>query len=304
MPKRATSGVLLSMVFAGSGGPPPSVARRSGGTPHGQKPYRFNFKEVLPSGKEKKVGLFRVDAGEKNVPFVFLDEALPDVGAAPSVRLHHGFKYNGTFGHTLLCGAHRETGCPLDIVFQRENKFSGKVEPYRGVWRWVATGIKMKPFTFTKGKLAGKTVPYQRCMLLVPDSQYDDFMEYREEFEDKGGLRGQVFHVRRKDDPKSSRIGTTWRPVESMTDEEMMEKFEEVAADYGLPVEQFIRPYDYEHVLKVPSDEELMTAARWIAGDMGLDLNSLLVGGTPSEETEAVSSTASTVEGDEDEVPF
>lgn len=293
------------MVFSGSGGPPPSQTRREGGTPAGQKPYRFNFSEVLPNGKSKKVGLFRVDAGEKSVPFVFLDEALPDVGACPSVRVHHGFKFNGTFGHTILCGAHRSTGCPLDLVFQRENRFSGKVEPYRGVWRWVATGIKMKPFTFTKGKLAGKTVPYQRCMLLVPDNQYDDFVEYREQFENEGGLRGKVFHVRRKDDRKSSKIGTSWRPVDEMTDAQMMEKFEEVAADYGLPVEQYIRPYDYEHVLKVPSDEELMSASRWIAGDMGLDLN-LLLKGTPAAASgsAAAASAASTTEGDEDEVPF
>ena len=294
------------MVFAGSGGPPPSQTRKAGGTPAGQKPFGFNLREALPNGKTKKIGLFRVDPGEKNVPFVFLDEALPNAGAAPSVRVHHGFKYNGSFGHVCLCGSHRSTGCPLDLVFQRENKFSGKVEPYRGVWRWVATGIKMKPFTFTRGKLAGKTVPFQRCMLLVPDNQYDDFMEYREQFEDEGGLRGKVFHVRRKDDKMSSKIGTSWRPVDSLTDEQMMEKFEESAADYGLAVEQYIRPYDYEHVLRVPADDELMETARWIAGDMGVDLTRLLNGSSLSDSTATSTVATSTTanEADGDEIPF
>ena len=81
------------MVYQGSGGPPPSQVRRTGTLPGGQKPFGFHFYENLPNGKKKKVGLFNIKPGEKNVPFVFLDEAKPDAGPAPSVRVHQGFKF-------------------------------------------------------------------------------------------------------------------------------------------------------------------------------------------------------------------
>lgn len=287
------------MVFRGSGGPPPSTIKRGEGARLGRKPFGFHFYEVLENGKRKKVSRFRVGVDEKDVPFLFLDEALPDIGAAPSVRVHE-FKFNGAFGNILLCNSHKDEGCPVDVVFKRESKFTGKVEPMRGTWKWVATGIKMKPFTYTKGPMAGTVVPYQRCMLLVSDKQYGTFEAYREQYADQGGLRGKIFNVRRSNDQRSSKIGETWIPAGSMTDEEMIDKFSEAAGNYGLPVEKFLAPLDYEHVLKELSAEEMLDAAQWIATDHGVQLD--LTNGAQAPTPE--STVASEEEEDEDHVPF
>jgi len=41
---------------------------------------------------------------------------------------------------------------------------------------------------------------------------------------------------------KSARIGDDWTPVEHWTDEKMMDYFKAAAAEYGLAVEDYIRP--------------------------------------------------------------
>jgi len=299
------------MVYQGSGGPPPSQVRSKGGAGiyPGQKPFSFGLYEVLNNGKRKKIGLFRVNQGESKVPVVFLDEAKPEIEAAPSIRVHDGFKYGGKYGNLVLCVSHRPGGCQLDKALEREHKCFpnckqpcpkiDKMESVRGSWRWVASVIKMKPFKLTVGPNAGKTLHYQRSLLLVPDSQYDEFMAYREQFEEEGGLRGKVFHVRRKGDQRSSKIGTTWAPVGKMTDEEMMEKFEDAAADYGLTAEEYCRPFNYEDVLKELSDDEIAQAAKWIAGERGISLD-----GSSSSAAPAIKTAETDEEEDADEVPF
>lgn len=285
------------MVYKGSGGPPPSQVRRENAERIRNKPFGFNFYEVLPNGKKKKVGRFRVDVGEKDVPFVFLDEALPDIGAIPSVRVHE-FKFNGSYGNISVCNAHKAEGCLMDKALERPNPFrNGEVTPLKGSWKWVGTGIKMKPFTYTKGPLAGQTINHQRCMLLVPDKQYPMFMAFRETYEKLGGLRGKVFNVRRDDDKRSSKIGTLWMPAGEMTDEEMTEKFAESAGLYGLPIEDYIRPYDYEHVLRELTTEEMNDAAKWVAAENNVDLG--LGGDKPKTETDD-----SSTEDDDTEIPF
>jgi len=299
------------MVYQGSGGPPPSLARATGGSHMGNKPFGFHFYEVLPNGKRKKVSGFRINPGEKDVPFVFLDEATPEAGAAPSIRIHE-FKYNGTFGNIVICNSHRSEGCVMDKALERDHTcFPGCKQPctrigskesIKGGWKWVATGIKMKPFTYQKGPLAGTVLPYQRCMLMVPDKQYEMFLAYREQYASMGGLRGKVFNVRREDNQRSSKIGTLWLPAGEMTDEQMMEKFEGVAADYGLPVEQYIRPVDYQYALRELTNEEMGAAAKWVAAENNVDLNQ-------STSVSVATASAKTVpvddsESDDSEVPF
>lgn len=300
------------MVYSGTGGPPPAAtaeARKKSGLPGGQKPFGFKLTEDLPSGKTKDVSLFRVNPGEKDVPLLILDAARVETAEAPSVRVHHGIKFNGSFGHIIVCACHRSAGCPIDPVFTRPNKFTGKTEPTRGAWRWVLTGIKMKPFTYTKGKLAGKTVPFQRCAVLVPERAgpsggvtYDDVMAYREQFDADGGLRGRVFNVRRSSDSKSSTIGTMWTPSAHLTDEQMMAKFEQAAADYGLPVERYIAPFDYERVLRVLPEDELERAAKWIAAEIGASTTEQQAPKVLPVSQSTVDTTAE--DDDSDEIPF
>ena len=262
---------------------------------------------MLPSGKRKKVGRFRADVGEKNVPFLFLDDALPATGAAPSVRTHE-FKFNGTYGNITICNAHLGEGCLMDKALEREHSCFpnckqpceriGNLEQIKGGWRWVATGVKMKPFKYTKGPLAGQTLDHQRCLLLVPDKQYAMFMAFRETYEAQGGLRGRVFNVTREDNQRSSKIGTVWIPTgEQLTDEDMASKFEASAGMYGLPVEDFIRPYNYEHVLRELTTDEMNEAAKWVAAENSVNLS----GSAPAPTPVAATTEA---EGDEAEIPF
>lgn len=279
------------MVYPGTGGLPPSVRKKSSGGPTTPKPYGFGLYEDLPSGKRKKIQTLRLQPGEKNVPVMFLDEAKFSTDAktlaAPSILIHDGIRFNNTFGNMIICTANSPEGCPLDVALQRKHTHAhwckescdreGKMEPTRGAWRWVATVIKFQPYTATKGPMAGKTLPFQRLMLLAPDAKkeqesiYAQLCAYREQF---GSLRGRIFNVRRSDDKFSAKCGTVWTPTGSrMTDEEMMEKFEESAEIYGLRVEQFIRPFDYEKVLAPLPADKLRDAAKWIAAENGVSLD-------------------------------
>lgn len=296
------------MVYKGSGGPPPSSVSSS---PKGKSNFfGLSLFEDLPSKKTKKIGLFRVEPGDNNVPFLFLDEALPSAEAAPSIRVHDGFKYNGKYGNFVICVQHRPGGCLLDKALEREHECAswcepncdkrGKNFPQRGSWRWVATGIKMKPYTIKGGKRAGDVIPYQRCMLLVPDKQYRVFMAFRDRFKDEGGLRGKIFNVSRPDKKSSPKIGDVWIPAGEMTDEEMMEKFEESANTYGMPVEHYIRPYNYEKVLKELTDQEMDALAREVAAENNVSLTGVV----EDEDADSSHATDGDDEADDDSVPF
>lgn len=295
------------MVYQGSGGPPPSAVRagRAAGN-LGQKPFGFHFYEVLPNGKRKKASRFRISPGEKDVPFLFLDDARLSSEHHPSVRTHE-FKFNGTFGNIVICNSDRGGGCLMDKALEREHKCFpsckqpclriGNRENARGTWKWVATGIKMKAFTYTRGPLTGKTVQYQRCLLLVPDKQYEMFIAFREQYDKIGGLRGKVFNVRRDNDQRSSKIGTYWLPAGELTDEEMLAKFESSAEDYGLPVEDYIRPFDYATVLKELTTDEMNNASQWVASELGVNLDG---SSAPAVTVAAVPLS----EGDAEPLPF
>ena len=111
----------------------------------------------------------------------------------------------------------------------------------------MATAIKLQPYTVMSGPNQGKVIPYTRGLILAGEDQYKTLLTYRKAWE---GLRGRVFNVSRSDGPFSPKIGDTWDPKAQLTDEEMMEKFADVAADYGLSVEDYCRPMDYETILK------------------------------------------------------
>jgi hypothetical protein len=308
-------------VYQGSGGPPPQKARKEGGgggggPRPGQKPFGFGLYEALPSGKNAKIWNYRVKVGEKNVPTLILDAASPENEHHPSVRIHDGFKFNGTFGNSLICVSHRPEGCLGDIALQKIHEHApwcktegpdactrlGEIDTIRGSWRWVATAIKLQPWTFQKGPLEGKTIPYQRTMLLVPESQYEDFMEKRETYKDKGGLRGMIFNVSREDKQRSSKIGTSWNWTgERLTDEEMMERFADAAAMYGLPVEEYCKPYDYEKVLREFTPDEMKSACAWIAAERGINLDSPT---EPVASTADAATTSSEGEGSDNDIPF
>jgi len=311
--------------FKGSGGPPPSVARERGvGGGSGRKPYSFRLYEKLPSGKNKGVGLLSIDQGDEDVEIIILDEALPggDEEWQPSIHIHDGFLYNGTYANTVICRRNEPEGCLLDIALQEPHTHApwckepkdpdnpqegectreGQTEPRMGGWRWVATAIKCKPFTFERGPLKGKTIPYHRCLLLATEESYKMLLTYRKAYASDGGLRGRRFKVSRSQAQRSARIGDKWDPDGRMSDEEMMERFRDTAGDYGLPVENYIKPMNYAQVLALPTAERMAQIAKWVAGERGVRLE-LPDGTTVGDFNPVASSVGGSGGGAEDESP-
>jgi len=311
------------MAFSSSGGPPPKMAREKG-LSGGQKPYGFRFYEKLASGKNKKIGFLQIDKGEEKVPILILDVASLDDGNEwdPSVYIHEKFRYNNTWQNYAICRCKTPEGCSLDAALQEPHTHApwckkpadeknpqegecdklGKPEPRKGAWRWVFTAIKLKPFTFERGKMIGKTIPYQRCLGLASEDQFKELLAYRKAYK---GLRGRLFNVSRSDGQFSAKIGDKWDPVEEWSDEKMMEHFADAAADYGLSPEDYVKAFDYEKVLPLPTVAEMAEISKWVAGERGINLDNPSAPPSGNPVANAVSDAATgDDENPEEDVPF
>jgi hypothetical protein len=312
------------MSFSGSGGPPPKQAREQG-LSGGQKPFGYRFYEKLANGKNKTIQFIGLDrdkttlVGEKDVKILILDEATPGGDEwQPSVYIHERFRFNGRFDNYAICRC-KAGGCQLDVALQEPHSHApwctkpadeknpqegecdrlGKPQDRRGAWRWAATAIKLKPYTVKSGPNEGKVIPYTRGLLLAGEDQYKTLLTYRKAW---GGLRGRIFNVSRGDGQFSPRIGGQWDPFgEPLTDEEMMEKFADSAADYGLAIEDYVRPMDYGTILALPTAEQIADIAKWVAGERGINLDGGKVEESPV--TSAVGSDAEPV-SDATDLPF
>lgn len=298
--------------YKGTGGPPPSEIRAQNAV-YGRKPFGYHLYEALPNGKNKKVSTFKLSPGEKNVPFVILDAArVADENL--TYKIHENIKFGGSFSNMVLCNNHLPEGCLLDKVLEKPHtcftkckqpcKLIGTKVPMPGTWKWVVSGLKMKPFTFEKGAMAGKTIAVQRCLLLVGNKQFDTFNAFRETFDAQGGLRGMTFIVSRSNDQRSPKIGETWIPTVRVSDEDLVTKCATSADFYGLPVEDFIRPFDYESVFRHLTTSEMASAAKWIGAEYKNELPGL--GDKPELGTSESSDSDLSVDSgnDDDDIPF
>lgn len=299
------------------------MAREKGISTGGQKPYGFRYYEELPNGKKKRVQFLSLDQtkddsgnkiGEKDVKILILDEAPPggENEWQPSIYIHERFKFNGGWDNYSVCRQKTPEGCLLDEALQQPHRHGafckddcdreGKPQRVKGRWRWICSGIKLKPYTIKSGPNQGKVIPYTRGLILMGEDQFKDLLAYRKAFK---GLRGRLFNVSRGDGQMAPRVGDSWDPVEEWSDEKMMEHFADAAADYGLPVEDYIKPFDYEKLFKLPSEKEIAEIARWVAGERGVKLGAMNSGGgapAPNPVAAAVADTAD--EESEDDVPF
>jgi len=219
------------------------------------KGYRLYEPAVNKDGDEiqKKIVDFSLKKGEKNRRVVVLDKELDY-----AIRMHKGFKHDGTWANMVVCRSALDDtrGCPLCETLDR-----------RYSWYLVATVIDLDGFTPTEGKNAGTNYPNLRRLLLIPDQVAETFETIGEELE--GGWRGTRFKVSRSSGDKSLRIGDNWREdfrAGKMTEQEMLDEFEEAAERYGIPVETFSQPIDYDSVLKPKSYEEMLEIAKAIKG--------------------------------------
>jgi hypothetical protein len=226
--------------YKGTGGPPPSP---SGGSRF--KKTEYSLYESLASGEKKKVSPFMLKAGQKDVPVVVLDDGLE---FTHSVRLHTRFKAGPGFNNHVVCLSGVDPrGCPLC-----------EVKDNLGKWFVCGTVLDGSEWAIPKGPRAGEIITHQRRLLLVNARQLEEFKDMAKDVE---GWRGQQFKVSRNTDEKSSRIGTRWTSKGRLTQEQLIEKFKDVAAKYGMPVEQYVAPINYDKMLEPMSREQLQQIA-------------------------------------------
>lgn len=256
--------------FAGAGAPP---VRAAGGAARGNFP-EFGFEESIvyktKEGERKqgkrRIFNFRVDCGEDNRPILLLDRMHSPATPRRAVYIHRFTGRDGKFGNLLVSTWKDDArGDPMNDALGKNNR-DGVWHPTEPTWYWALSGIDLGTTT-TK---AGKTYTNTRVLVLVTDRQKDQFLG----LEKMGkGLRGHLFNVSRdrhdvpdkkKNPPKTPAIGNKWDPQEPLTEEQMLNRFEKAAADYGLPVEKFLSPFDYPLIFKPKTREELEK----IAADM------------------------------------
>jgi hypothetical protein len=240
------------MGYRGTGGEPPPANKGAGG--QFKKPaYFFGEKVKGQKGPElKRISPFKVGVGQKDVPVVGLDEKLDY-----AVRIHPRFKAAGVFGNYAVCISKTDSrGCPLDAALNEEG----------GRWFLVGTVIDRSKWSppNPSAKNKGKVWTDNRRLLLIPRPQVEEMEGIVQKV---GGFRGAKFFVSRTSEKTSSRIGTTWFPDGKMTEEQMKQAFEKAAANYGMPVEKYIQPFDYDSILKAKPYVELQKIAQEIAAD-------------------------------------
>lgn len=259
--------------FTGAGGPPPQ--KGGGGGKRSKKIPKYGFDEpVTYAGRDgkirndmKPVFPWRLKPGEKNRPILLLDPK----GKRFSVYISGPFTAeDGLFGSLLVSPFRSDPqGDPMIEVLGKEP-----------TWYWVLTGIDLKPF---KSEQSGKTY-YSRVPVFVTDRQKSTFLTAEKMGQ---GLRGHVFNVSRDSDSKSYRIGSEWDFVEKWTDEEMAAKFADAAENRGMPLDQFLAPFDYEAMFEAKSYAELEKIAKSLKESATTRENVQLAGEEGGPETDA-----------------
>jgi len=240
--------------YRGSGGSKPAPRDPN------SKPSKFRGPAYILSEKvgdnEKKVTPFMVRVGTKSTPVVTLDHGEFDF----AVLLHARFKANGSWSNYVVCTKKSDPkGCPVCSVFTEKPS----------QWFLCGTLVDRSVWVIPDGKNKGKEISNQRRLLLVTASQVDQMELIGGKI---GGWRGAVFDVGRSTDQKSPRIGSNWFYSAKMTEEDMLELFEPAAAGYGLPVDQYIEPFNYEEILKPKSFEEMTKIAAAIKAEGAQEL--------------------------------
>ncbi len=241
--------------FAGDGGAPPPA---TGGGGFSRNDPMFGFYE--PTTKKtkddkpisKRVKTWYVPPGGKDKPCIVLDGA--DTPRY-SLKLHEFTGPDGKRG-SMICAINQATeprGDPVEEALDKEPK-----------WYWALTVIDLSTFTPTSGKNAGTTYSHFRRLLLVNKYQYQDMVGIEEK--DPNGWRGRKFLVSRDDDSKSSKIGTLWYPDGKLSEDELVEECKDAAESYGLPIEDFVRPFNYAEIIKAPTYDQAVKIAAQIKG--------------------------------------
>jgi len=255
------------MAHRGAGGPP---AKRSGGGGSNDKSvYHLSETVKTSNGPQlKMVKALKLRAGNKNQPILTLDD-IKTLDDGYSINLHM-FNLRGTKDNIVVCPktAADPRPCPVCEVLNKDPS-----------WYVVLSGIDRMKYTFERnkdGKKSEITYTDLRRLILVTSTWTQRMTTNARE----QSFRGALFEVSRSEPVESfengvkktnwkdsPRIGDVWYRSETYDEEKLKSEFEKRAALYGLPVEKFVAPFDYDVMLKPRSHQELQHIANDIRND-------------------------------------
>ncbi len=277
------------MAHRGAGGPPP---KRGGGRGNNEQALYYLSESITGSNgpQLKQVKALKLRPGTKNQPILTLDD-IASTDDAYSVNIHM-FNLRGTKDNIVVCPktAADPRPCPVCEVLNKDPS-----------WYVVLTGIDRNKYTFERtkdGKKSSVTYTDLRRLILITNTWTQRMNANGDRAQ---GFRGSLFEVTRSEPLKemkdgrevvsykdSPRIGDVWYFTQKLDDEQMKAEFEKRAAEYGMPVERFIQPINYDIVLKPKSHAQLTKVAEDIRSD-----GSAIKGGDDDDSGDASAAVAS-----------
>lgn len=256
------------MAYRGAGAPP-SKSGGGNGNWKNQKPvYHLAEKVTGKNGAELKLvrGL-KIQVEEKDRPVVTLDN-IKSLDDAYTTNLHI-FNLRDTKDNMVVCPKTEADPrpCPICTVFNKAP-----------TWFVCLTCIDQSKWSPKEGKNKDKVYTNNRRLVLISNPRKPTMQLY---IDKATQVRGAKFTISRskpteeigRDGQKylsyknSPRIGDLWFPSGLMTEEQLKKELEGSAAEYGLPVEKFIQPFDYEFLLKPKDHKQLLAIAADIKDD-------------------------------------
>jgi len=278
------------MAHRGAGAPP---AKKGGGGSNDQAIYHLSETVATSNGPQQKmVKTLKLRAGTKNQPILTLDE-FEKMDDGYSVNIHL-FNLRGTKDNIVVCPKTEADArpCPVCEVLNKDPS-----------WYVVLSGIDRQKYTFDRkdkktGVMGKVTYTDLRRLILVTTTWTQRMTVNADRAK---GWRGSLFEVSRSEPVEtfeggqkkvnwkdSPRIGDVWYFTEKYDEEKMKAEFEKRAAEYGMPVEQFVQPLNYELLLKAKSHQELVH----IANDIKNDGSAVKTAAAPAAAAPAADATA------------
>ena len=251
----------------GAGAPPP---KRGGGGGNAKPLYFLSETVNGTDGKPfvKLVKALKLRPDTKNHPVLTLDD-FQNMDDGYSVNIHM-FDLRGTKDNIVVCPktAADPRPCPICEVLNKDP-----------TWYVALTAIDRFKYEFDDTKNPGQKRSYQdlKRVVLVTNTWCPRMTVNCER---AGGWRGSRFEVSRSAPTKemrngrevtsykdSPRIGDVWYFTEKYDEEKLKAELEKAAATYGLPVEKFVQPFDYDVFFKAKSHPQLTAIANDIKND-------------------------------------
>lgn len=283
---------IRQMTQRGAGAPPP---RKGGGGDNNQPIYYLSEPITTSSGPQlKMVKALKLRAGTKNQPILTLDD-IGSLNDGYSINIHM-FNLRGTKDNIVVCPKTEKDPrpCPVCEVLNKDPS-----------WYVVLSAIDRQKYTFDRkdkntGVMGKVTYTDLRRLVLVTQTWTQRMTTNARE----KSFRGALFEVSRSEPIEtmengqkkvnwkdSPRIGDVWYRSETYDEEKLKAEFEKRAADYGTPVERFIRAFDYDVLLKPKTHQELTHVANDIKGDTSAVKDSDAPADKATNATATVSST-------------